>query len=146
MPFISLARLPEPDPGVPIDPTIQQVSFDPGQVEKLFYDSQCTCDKPGETCFRSADCCPQASLCFSEPATQVKTCSTCRAQSQTCNNDLECCPGMIAGCYPVTDAPGAPKACQACLFPGRTCDPNGPNKCCDACKLGPNGYQCGKSQ
>jgi hypothetical protein len=129
-PFVSLAKLAVP--ASPPAPSVPEVAFDASRVEKLFYDSLCTCRKAEEPCFRNADCCAGASpVCFSDPALgSAKVCSGCRAAGNSCNVDSDCCPGLRAGCYPVTDSPGAPRQCTACLDNMRKCVSN--DQCCSS--------------
>jgi hypothetical protein len=135
-PFVSLAKLPVP--AALAGAAVPRVPFDSSSVEKLFFDSQCVCDQPGTPCFRNGDCCAAAPVCFPDPAAGgAKRCIQCRSEKQSCNTSADCCPGLLAGCYPTADLPGAPRQCTGCLSDGRACDPKSTTVLC--CSAGAGG-------
>jgi hypothetical protein len=137
-PFVSLPSLP-----VPATPTsitadggpATVVPFDSSQVEKLFYNSLCTCAEGGvpdggaSTCFRNDDCCPAAPgapaiVCFSDPALGgEKTCESCRKATFFAEEDGGC-PEDSGEIFCGTQVPA-----QSC---------NVDTDCCQ----GPNGTKC----
>lgn len=108
-PWVSLAHLPVP--ATPPTPGGVEVPFDTSQVEEIFYDSLCTCVDPGGACFRNADCCPGAPVCFNDPLTEQKICSACRELGESCNTKTDCCPGRFIHCGPAPFNPNV-NICQ----------------------------------
>jgi len=70
---------------------------DPKNVEKLFFDSLCTCIDGNDisnsrTCFRNDDCCTNTPTCFSDPALGgTQKCILCRHGGASCNTKDDCC-------------------------------------------------------
>lgn len=149
-PFVSLNPLPVPPAPITTAPdggAAKVVNFDTSQVEKLFYDSLCTCVEPGapdagkSTCFRNQDCCepdggagggPGAPIvCFADPALGgLKSCEACRQSGQTIA--IPCDAGPF-GCFQVIPPQSCNVTADCCQGPfGTQCLPNdaGPGGVC----------------
>lgn len=117
MPFPSLRFL-EADPTMaPRSTAKQPMPMDFHDVEKLFYEHQCTCLTKDQNCGHDGACCDEAPYC-SMNSSFNRTCQTCRATGNDCATSAECCaeaPLCIA-----SGGPSGRSTCQACATSGGT--------------------------